>query len=103
MSKIQDYAIRNNIKPKECVYHTWRDLKNKKNEPSGKIRVLVPPKSTTAMVEYTCPECKHPAYVEQPWKRPFSVNCEKCKTKITVPKMKAAAKKEAKADNAKED
>ncbi|HLC76995.1 MAG TPA: hypothetical protein VJH04_02215 [archaeon] len=101
MSKIQEYIVNNGVKPKECIYHTWRDLKNKKDEITGKMRVLVPPRSTTAMVEYTCPECKHTAYAEQPWKRPFSINCEKCKLKITVPKMKAAAKKELKAENAK--
>ncbi len=103
MSKIQDYIVKNKVVSKECVYHTWRDVKSKKGEPTGKIRVLVPPKSATAMVEYTCPECKHAAYTEQPWKRPFGVNCEKCKTKITVPKMKNAAKKELKADNAASD
>ena len=101
MGKIQDYAIKNNTKAKECVYHTWRDARNKKNESTGKIRVLVPPKSTIAMVEYTCPECKHEAYSEQEWKRPFNIKCAKCGFKITVPKMKAAAKKEMKADNAK--
>ncbi len=103
MGKIQDFVIENKIKPKECVYHTWRDAKNKKLEPTGKIRVLVPPQSDTAMVEYTCPECKHEAYTEQPWKRPFGVKCEKCGFKVTVPKMKAEAKREAKADNAKSD
>lgn len=102
MGKIQDYVVKNNIKPKECGYHTWRDAKNKKNEPTGKIRILVPPNSNMAMVEYTCPECKASGYTEQEWKRPFSINCEKCKFKITVPKMKAEAKREAKADNAKE-
>jgi len=103
MGKIQDYVVKNNVKPKECGYHTWRDVKSKSGKPGGKIRVLVPPHSTTAMVEYTCPECKHAAYAEQPWKRPFSINCEKCKVKITVPKMKDAAKKEAKAGNAASD
>ncbi|MBI4174330.1 MAG: hypothetical protein HY517_01690 [Candidatus Aenigmarchaeota archaeon] len=102
MGKIQDYISKQNIKPKECGYHTWRDAKNKKGQPTGKIRVLVPPASTTAMVEYTCPECRHVGYAEQPWKRPFSISCEKCRFKITVPKMKDAAKKEAKAENAKD-
>ena len=101
MGKIQDYAIKNKILAKECVYHTWRDLKNKNGQTTGKMRVLVPPKSTTAMVEYMCPECKHESYTEQEWKRPFSIKCAKCGLKITVPKMKDAAKKEAKADNAK--
>ena len=102
MGKIQDYAVNNNIKPKECVYHTWRDVKSKDGKSAGKIRVLVPPQSAVALVEYTCPECEHAAYAEQPWKRPFSISCEKCKFKITVPKMKNAAKKEAKADNSKD-
>lgn len=96
MSKIQDFVIKNNIKPKECVYHTWRDTKNSKKQPTGKIRVLVPPNSTIAMVEYTCPECKHSAYAEEQWKRPFSVKCAKCGFKISVPKLKDEAKREAK-------
>lgn len=99
MGKIQEYIVQNKILPKDCVYHTRRDAKNKKGEPTGKMRVLVPPNSSTAMVEYTCPECRHTAYAEQPWKRPFSINCEKCKFKITVPKMKQEAKREAKAGN----
>jgi DNA-directed RNA polymerase subunit RPC12/RpoP len=101
MGKIQDYVVKNGVKPKECVYHTWRDAKNAKNEPTGKIRILVPPHSTTAMVEYTCPECKHAGYKEQEWKRPFKMKCDKCNFMITVPKMKAEAKREAKAANAK--
>lgn len=100
MGKIQDYAIKNNILPKDCVYHTWRDVKNKKGEITGKIRVLVPPKSSTAMVEYTCPECKHSAYTEAPWKRPFNIRCEKCNTKMSVPKLKKEALKDAKGPKA---
>lgn len=96
MGKIQDYIVKNGILSKDCVYHTWRDTRNKKGEPTGKIRVLVPPKSTTAMVEYTCPECRHEAYKEQDWKRPFSAKCDRCGAKISVPKMKAEAKRELK-------
>ena len=107
MGKIQDYIVKNNIKPKECGYHTMPDTKNtksqptgkKKNakgEPRGKIRVLVPPHSTTAMVEYTCPECKHAGYEEQEWKRPFKMKCGKCGFLMTVPKMKQEAKRDAK-------
>jgi DNA-directed RNA polymerase subunit RPC12/RpoP len=97
MGKIQDYVIKNKILPKDCVYHTWRDAKNSKKEPTGKIRVLVPPQSNMAMVEYTCPECKHAGYAEQEWKRPFYVKCEKCGFKVSVPKLKKEALKEAKA------
>lgn len=96
MGKIQDYIVQNKILPKDCVYHTWRDSKNSKGEPTGKIRVLVPPHSNTAMTEYTCPECKHSAYKEQEWKRPFSTKCDKCGFKLSVSKMKDEAKREFK-------
>ena len=100
-SKIQQYIIQNKIFPKECLYHTNRTIKNKKNQPKGSIRVLAT-KDNVARVEYTCPECEHQAYTEQEWKRPFSVRCAKCNLKITVPKMKDQAKKEAKNEPAKE-
>jgi len=95
MGKIDDYVKANNCKPKELVYHTWRDVKNSQKKPTGKMRVLVD-KDMIARVEYACPECKHQAYAEQPWKRPFSIKCAKCSFKITVPKMKNEAKREAK-------
>ena len=98
MGKIQDYIIKNSLKPKDCAYHTSRSVKNSKGEIVGKIRVLVP--KDTAMVEYTCPECRHEAYVEQPWKRPFSLKCAKCGIKISVPKLRNQAKREAKAEAA---
>ncbi len=93
MSKIQQYVIENNIKPKDCAYHTQRSAKNSRGQMTGKIRVLAR-KDGVAMVEYTCPECSHSGYAEQEWKRPFYVKCEKCSHKISVPKMKAEAKKE---------
>ena len=96
MGKIQDFVAANHILPKSCVYHTWRDVKNSKDEIAGKIRVLVPPQSSTAMVEYTCPECKHEAYKEEAWKRPFSTKCDRCGFRISVPKMKDEAKREFK-------
>lgn len=95
MSRIQEYIVKNNIKPSDCAYHTQRTVKNSKGEPKGKIRVLAR-KDGTAMTEYTCPECTNSGYVEQPWKRPYYVKCEKCGQKISVPKMKDAAKKEMK-------
>ena len=95
IGRIDDYIKAHNCKPKELVYHTWRDAKNAQKMPTGKIRVLVD-KDMIARVEYTCPECKHVAYAEQPWKRPFAIKCAKCSFKVTVPKMKAEAKREAK-------
>lgn len=97
MGKIQDYVVKNNVKPSDCTYHTWRDVKNAKREITGKIRVLVPKNSTIAMVEYTCPECKYVAYKEEPWKKPFAIRCDKCNFKISVPKLKKEALKDAKA------
>jgi DNA-directed RNA polymerase subunit RPC12/RpoP len=100
MSKIIAYIQEHNLKPSECVYHTWRTLKNKAGKPCGKIRVLVP-QNSLARVEYECPECGHEAYIEKEWKRPFSVTCEKCNFRIRAPKMKDQAKKEVKAEVAK--
>lgn len=96
MSKIQDYILKNNVKSSDCTYHTWRDVKNAERQIAGKIRILVPKGSSNAMVEYTCPECKHAAYVEQEWKRPFFVKCGKCGFRITVSKLKKEALKDAK-------
>jgi DNA-directed RNA polymerase subunit RPC12/RpoP len=98
MPKIQEFIIKNNVKPKDCVYHTWRDAKNSKKQPTGKIRVLVAKSDSIARCEYTCPECKHQGYIETEWKRPFYVKCEKCKFKISVPRMREEAKKEVKSD-----
>lgn len=97
MSKIQDFVIANNVKPKECLYHTMRSVRNSKNQRTGKIRVLAMP-DNVARVEYTCPECLHEAYTETEWKRPFYVKCEKCGFKISVQKMKQEFKKEQKAE-----
>ena len=96
MSQIQDYIQKNSVKPSDCLYHTQRSSKNSKGEMTGKIRVLVPKSDGIARCEYTCPECSHKAYAEQQWQRPFWLKCEKCGYKMTVPKMKNAAKKEMK-------
>lgn len=98
MSKIQDFIIKNNIKPSDCLYHTNRDAKNSKKQPKGKIRVLVAKSDGIARIEYKCPECGYEAYTETEWKRPFYVKCQKCNFKISVPKMRAEAKKEMKSD-----
>src|SRR3989338_3512084 len=95
MGKIQDYITANKLRPSDCAYHTQRSIKNSKGEVTGKIRVLAR-KDGIAMTEYTCPDCGHSGYAEQPWKRPYSVKCGKCECKISVPKMKDAAKREMK-------
>ena len=95
LKKIQEYVDKNNITPSTCLYHTQRTTKNKKGEMTGKIRVLAT-KDNVARVEYICPECTSYGYQEVEWKRPFYVKCEKCGTKLGVPKMKDEAKREFK-------
>jgi predicted RNA-binding Zn-ribbon protein involved in translation (DUF1610 family) len=65
------------------------------------MRVLVERGSTEAHAEYICPECQHYAYTKAEWKRPFSVKCEKCGFKVSVPKLRDEAKRESKKDKAK--
>lgn len=96
MSKIDDFVKQNNIKPSDCLYHTNRTAMNKAGATAGRIRVLVPKSDSIARCEYVCPECTHSSYDEQPWKRPFSIKCEKCGYRINVPKMKQQFKKEMK-------
>jgi DNA-directed RNA polymerase subunit RPC12/RpoP len=100
MGKIDDFIKQHSIRPSDCLYHTSRSIRNKKNQMAGKIRVLAAKSDSIARVEYKCPECLYEGYVEQEWKRPFAIKCQKCGAKITVPKMKDQAKKELKAENA---
>ncbi len=96
MSRIDDYVKQNSVLPKDCLYHTNRSARNAEGEFTGTIRVLVPKSDSIARCEYMCPECKHSAYAEQEWKRPFYIKCEKCGYKISVPKMRQEFKKEMK-------
>ncbi len=96
MSRIQEYVEKNSIKPSDCLYHTNRSAKNAEGVFTGRIRILVPKGDGIARCEYTCPECKYEAYAEQEWKRPFSIKCEKCGFRISVPKLRQEFKKEMK-------
>lgn len=96
MDKIKDFIRKTGTKPSDCIYHTWRDAKNSKKQLTGKIRLLVLKSDSIARCEYVCPECKFEGYVEKEWKRPFSIKCEKCEFRITVPRMRDEAKREAK-------
>ncbi len=96
LHKIADFIKKNKVTPKDVIYHTWRDGKNKKGEISGKIRIIVMKSDGIARVEYICPECGHYGYLETEWKRPFSFKCEKCGYRIRVPRLKDEVKKERK-------
>lgn len=73
-----------------------RTLKNKTEQETGKMRVLVRTGSDTAEVDYTCPECNNSEHVEQEWKRPFAVRCSKCDLNMKLPKLKDEIKREKK-------
>jgi DNA-directed RNA polymerase subunit RPC12/RpoP len=95
MSKIDDIIRERSLKPHDCLYHTNRSVKGRSGG-DGIIRVLALHEDNIARCEYKCPECFHEGYTEQPWKRPFSVKCEKCGFRISVPKLRDQAKREAK-------
>ena len=94
--RIDAFVAEKNIVPRDCLYHTWRNLKNSKKQETGKIRVLVWKNDNVARVEYICPECGKYGYSESEWKRPFATKCEHCSFKITVPKMRDEFKREQK-------
>ena len=98
MKKIQEFVDKNNILPRQCLYHTWRDVSGKAG--IGKIRVLVWKEDGKARSEYICPECGKYGYNESEWKRPFAIRCDHCNAKISVPKLKQQFKKEMKKANA---
>jgi hypothetical protein len=91
-SKIEQFIAQNKILPRDCTYHTQREL-----PPHGKLRILVLKADNTARCEYICPNCRQYGYLETEWSRPFSFKCEHCGTLIRVPRMREAFKRELKA------
>lgn len=69
-------------------YITKRPLQNKAGEQKGKILVVVRTGSDDAEVKYVCPECQKNGEAVKPWKRPFSVKCEKCGFLLRLSKLK---------------
>lgn len=69
-------------------YITNRVLENKTGQGAGRLRILVKTGSSDAEIEYVCPECTDTRSLVQPWKRPFSVRCQKCGAVMKVPKLK---------------
>ncbi len=91
MGKIDDIVKSKSITPSDCDYHTRRTLEN-----GGKIRVLRIKGDNINHIEYVCPKCGHEGYVQMEYKPVskaakirFRIECEKCKTKIKVEKMKS--------------
>jgi DNA-directed RNA polymerase subunit RPC12/RpoP len=94
-TKIDAVIRQKNIAPGDCLYHTTRHIG------SGMMRILALKADGIARCEYICPSCKKYGYSEEPWKRPFSINCVNCGFKISVPKMKQQFKREMKANKGK--
>ena len=69
-------------------YITNRMLVNKAGQEAGKIKVVVRNESDTLEGEYKCPECGNEGKVNQPFRRPLNVKCEKCKFLMRLPKLK---------------
>jgi len=98
MDNIDEIIRSKGITPASCDYHTRRTL-----EDGGKIRVLRIKGDKINHVEYTCSKCKHEGYmtveyvpVSKAAKVRFTIECEKCKTKIKVEKLKGKKEKKAK-------
>ncbi len=75
-------------------YITNRTLFNDAGEKKGNIAVLVRKDSDDADVKYRCPECGFSEQTKKPWKKPFSVKCEKCGLLIRLSKLKDDIKRE---------
>ena len=69
-------------------YVTNRTLLSKAGEEKGRIRVMVKKGSDTAEGDYECPECDNKGKINQVFKRPLSVRCEKCGFLMRLPKLK---------------
>ncbi|MEM7826843.1 MAG: hypothetical protein QXQ40_01310 [Candidatus Aenigmatarchaeota archaeon] len=95
LTKIQKFIDENGIRPRDCIYHTNRSVKNSVDEYKGTLRILVL-KDNVARCEYICPECGQYDYQETSWKRPFSIKCKKCGYLIRVPRMRDEIKRDKK-------
>lgn len=73
-----------------------RVLKNRKEEETGRMRVLIRTGSDIAETDYECPECGFKEHVTPEWSRPFSVKCSKCGFNMKLPKLKDEMKREKK-------
>ena len=90
---------------------TTRDLENKKREITGKVRIAKIIEEDTAMIDFSCPECKKSKKWEERWEEPFltgkgagkkmNIVCPNCGAKVTVLKLKKQMAKERKREKAK--
>lgn len=106
MNKINEFVKEKGIKPSECTFHTIREVKDEKESPVGKLRVLVAKiEPSVAHVELYCPKCKKESYQKTKWndfkndagrKTAFVIVCPHCSHKHEVRRMNDEAKREMK-------
>ncbi len=85
------------IKPGAFSYFTKRKLKNKDGEERGEIFLWKPKNSTVCCYALECPFCGEEQQGEILLaRRPYRVKCSKCDKSISLPKLSAQAKREAK-------
>ena len=95
MDEISKIIQDRKITPSGCEYHTIRDLEN-----NGRLRALVIKGESVLHIDYTCPKCGHTGYKKQEYVKVskaaairFVVECDKCKFKIKIEKLKGGKKK----------
>ena len=69
-------------------YITNRTILNKAGEEKGKVKAVVKTGTEILEGEYICAECQYEGKVNQAFKRPISVKCEKCGFLMRLPKLK---------------
>ena len=75
-------------------YVTNRTFSSKDGiESAGKVKAFVKNDSDTLEGDYVCPECKNEGKINQIFKRPISVKCDKCGHTMKLPKLKGKKKK----------
>ncbi len=78
-------------------YITNRLLKNKNGQETDSIRARVKANSDRLEGFYKCPECGYQGKIDQIFKRPINIRCEKCGFLMRVPKLKDEIKRDKKA------
>jgi hypothetical protein len=80
-------------------YITNRVLKNNRGEEAGNIKARVRNDSDKVEGFYECPECMHKGTINQGFRRPLNVKCDKCGFLMRLPKLKDEMKKEKKKES----
>ncbi len=69
-------------------YITCRTVANRSGEEKGRVKAFVRNGSDNIEGEYKCPECENKGKINQIFKRPINIKCEKCGFLMRLPKLK---------------